>query len=188
MRHKMRGRQLGRNATHRRAMFRNMACSLITSFDVGDEPRSGAGKVAGRIITTVEKAKELRPVVEKLVTLAKKAQRIAEKASEFAVTASRGSAEWSQWRKSDRWQKWNQAIAPAVAMRRRAFAALRSREAVNILFSKIGPRYSDRPGGYTRVVRLAEFRLGDAGRKAIMEFVGERDRKRKERAVPVVQD
>ena len=107
--------------------------------------------------------------------------------SHTETSAVRGSAEWEDWRKSDRWQQWNSAIAPAVSYRRRAFAALRSKEAVNILFNELALRFRDREGGYTRVVRLAEFRLGDAGRKALIEFVGERDRKKQKRAAPAVK-
>jgi len=180
MRHRKSGRKLGRNQSHRTSMFRNMATSLICV----SKPVAGtdnAPKVVGRIITTVEKAKELRPVIEKLITLGKKALAHQDAAAQFATSAARGSAEWEAWRNSDRWQQWNAAIAPAVALRRRAFAALRSKEAVSILFSELAPRFRDRQGGYTRVVRLAEFRLGDAGRKALIEFVGQNDRKNQRR-------
>lgn len=181
MRHKRRGRYLGRNAAHRRAMFRNMATSLITSVvpNGQDVPQ---GRVSGRIETTVEKAKELRPIVERLVTLAKKSLPHLEAAEQFGTSAARNSAEWKEWRKSDRWQQWNKAIAPAVALRRRAFAALRSRAAVDTLFNELGPKFRERAGGYTRVVRLARVRLGDGGRLAIIEFVGERDRAKSKRA------
>jgi large subunit ribosomal protein L17 len=162
-------------------MFRNMACSLITTVvPEGGEKREGS--IPGRIETTVQKAKELRPIVEKLVTMAKKSLAHVEKAAEFATTAARHSTEWRDWRKSEKWQQWNRAIAPAVALRRRAFAALRSKAAVNLLFSELAPRYRERPGGYTRIIRTARVRLGDGGRLAIMEFVGERDRKRERRA------
>ena len=72
MRHRMKGRKLGRNGSHRKAMFRNMACSLIKSVRI-DEDAEGQPKVPGRIITTWAKAKELRPFVEKLITIARKA-------------------------------------------------------------------------------------------------------------------
>lgn len=186
MRHRVRGRTLGRNASHRKAMFRNMACSLIKSlrFDEDDPTRP---RVPGRIVTTVAKAKELRPFIEKLITLAKKAQPSIEAAGEYASTAERNSDEWKRWRESDQWQKWNQAIAPSLAIRRRAFAALRDNEAVDILFSDLAERFADRPGGYTRVVRLATVRLGDGGPQALIEFVGERDRvKTRRRRAPVV--
>ena len=157
-----------------------MATSLITSvFPSGtDVPE---GRVSGRIETTVEKAKELRPIVEKLVTLAKRSLEHSEKASEFGTSAARNSTEWKEWRKSDKWQQWNRAIAPAVTLRRRAFAALRSKAAVNLLFSELAPKFRERAGGYTRIVRLARVRLGDGGRLAIIEFVGERDRNKSRR-------
>ncbi len=187
MRHRVRGRKLGRNASHRHAMFRNMASSLIRTLRV-DEDAPNTPKVAGRIVTTVPKAKELRPYVERLVTMARKAAIHQETADEFGTNAARNSSEWKQWRTSDRWQKWNQAVAPAVALRRRAFALLRDKEALDILFDEVAERFRDRPGGYTRVVRLAQPRLGDAGAQALIEFVGERDRVRRKREAPVVVD
>jgi large subunit ribosomal protein L17 len=187
MRHKMRGRKLGRNGSHRKAMFRNMACSLIRSLRV-DEDDANKPRVAGRIVTTVAKAKELRPFVEKLVTLAKKSAPHREAAEKYATSAERGTDEWRNWRSSDEWNRWNQAIAPAVAYRRRAFAILRDREAVDILFDELADRFADRPGGYTRVVRLAAVRLGDAGPQALIEFVGERDRTKQKRRAPLVAD
>jgi len=183
----MRGRKLGRNASHRKAMFRNMATSLIRTVRI-DEDDKQRPKVPGRIVTTVPKAKELRPFVEKLITLAKKAAVHEDRARQFATTAERNSSEWKQWRESDQWQKWNQEIAPAVALRRRAFAALRDREAVSILFDELAERFEDRAGGYMRVVQLANVRLGDAGRQALIEFVGERDRVRTARRAPLVTD
>lgn len=188
MRHRVRGRKLGRNASHRRAMFRNMASSLICSVRV-DEDDAQKPKVPGRIVTTLAKAKELRPYVEKLITLARKARAHEERAADFATNAKVHSEQWKNWRESGQWNEWNQAIAPAVALRRRAFAILRNSQAVDVLFDELATRFMDRPGGYTRVVRLATPRLGDAGVQALIEFVGERDRVRTaKRQAPVVAD
>lgn len=185
MRHRMSGRKLGRNASHRKAMFKNMAASFIRTIRI-DEEAENAPKVAGRIVTTVPKAKELRPFVEKLITLAKNSLPHQANAAEFATDAERNSSEWKAWRTSEQWQKWSQAIAPAIDARRRAFAMLRDKVAVDILFSDLAPRFEERNGGYTRIVRLAKVRLGDAGEQALIEFVGERDRVKAKRSAPVV--
>ena len=116
MRHRKSGRQLNRNSSHRKAMFRNMACSLI-EHEV--------------IKTTVPKAKELKKVAEPLITLAK---------------------------------------SDSVANRRLAFSRMRDKVAVGKLFSEIGPRYQERPGGYTRILKCG-FRAGDAAPMAYIELV-----------------
>jgi large subunit ribosomal protein L17 len=133
-------------------------------------------KVKGRIVTTITKAKEVRPLVERCITIAVRGLAAQESASEFATHADRGSEEWKSWRTSDRWQRWNAAVAPAVAARRRCLKLLGNKEAMLVLFDTVAPRFTDRPGGYTRIVRLAKPRLGDAGTRAILEFVGVRDR------------
>ena len=71
-----------------------------------------------------------------------------------------------------------QAIAPAVAARRRVVQLIGDKEAMRVLFGEIAPRFEDRQGGYTRVVRLAGTRIGDSGQQAILEFVGTHDRER----------
>lgn len=116
MRHRKSGRQLNRNSSHRKAMFKNMAVSLI-EHEV--------------IKTTVPKAKELKRVAEPLITLAK---------------------------------------SDSVANRRLAFARTGSKAAVGKLFAELGPRYENRPGGYTRILKCG-FRSGDAAPMAFVELV-----------------
>ena len=175
MRHRRKGRTLGRTPSHQRAMLKNLASALfLTERDADDEENAPA--VKGRIITTLEKAKEVRPLVERCITIARRSLVARDNANQFAANSDRGSQEWHAWRSSEEWKKWNAAIAPTVAARRRAIRLLGDKKAVRILFEEIAPRFSDRPGGYTRIMRLAKPRLGDAGTRAILEFVGVRDR------------
>ncbi len=175
MRHRKRGRRLGRSSSHRRAMLRNLASSLIlTERDAEFDPNPP--KVKGRVITTLQKAKEVRPLVEKCITIARHSLEHEQAAEEHATDAERGSNEWRQWRTSTQWQDWCQARAPVVAARRRALQLLGDKQAVSVLFEEIAPRFADRDGGYTRVLRLAKPRLGDAGTRALLEFVGQHDR------------
>lgn len=187
MRHRISGRTLGRNASHRKAMFRNMAVSLIRTLRA-EEGEKGAAKVQGRITTTLAKAKELRGFIEKLITLARGSLVHAEKAGQLASPAARNTSEWKSWRDSEKYPKWKAAVAPVVNMRRKAFSLLRDKEAVVILFDDLAKKFEDRNGGYTRVLRLSGYRLGDAGQKAIIEFVGKNDRtkSRKTRKGPAV--
>lgn len=175
MRHRRKGRKLGRNPKHQRALLRNLASSLLLT-ERDAEFDENAPKVKGRIVTTISKAKEVRPLVEKCITIARRSLAASDAAAEFETSAERGSQEWKSWRESDKWHAWNQAMAPAVAARRRCVTMLGNKEAVQILFDEIAPRFEDRPGGYTRIVRLAQPRLGDSGQQAILEFVGVRDR------------
>lgn len=199
MRHRKKGRILGRSSSHRKAMLRNLACSLILTerddiFYEGLMQADGKTTVnppsrKGRVVTTIHKAKEVRPLVEKCITIAKKALPHEDKAAEFATDAERNTEEWRAWRKSEKWQQWCDARAPVVNARRRAFQILRDDEAVTILFEDIAPRFVDRDGGYTRIMRLAKPRLGDAGTRAILEFVGDNDRvKTKDAPKPAFAD
>ena len=116
MRHGIAHRKLNRTHEHRRAMFANMAAALIKH---------------EQIVTTLPKAKDLRPIVEKLITLAKRGD---------------------------------------LHARRQAIAEMRDIEMVRKLFDVIGPRYKDRNGGYTRVLK-AGYRYGDSAPVAVIEFV-----------------
>ena len=186
MRHRNKGRKLGRNPNHQRALLRNLASALfLTERDA--EFDDNKPKVKGRIVTTIAKAKEVRPLVEKCITIARRSIPAQEAAAQLGTSAERGSQEWKSWRTSDQWSAWNEAMAPAVAARRRCLQLLGDKQAVSILFAEIAPRFVDRPGGYTRIVRLAQPRLGDAGTQAILEFVGVRDRVVQRSRAPLVR-
>jgi large subunit ribosomal protein L17 len=175
MRHRNKGRKLGRNPNHQRALLRNLASALILT-ERDAEFDDNKPKVKGRIITTIAKAKEVRPLVEKCITIARNSLPAQEAAAQHGTSAERNTQEWKTWRQSDKWTSWANAVAPAVAARRRCIQLLGDKQAVSILFSELAPRFADRPGGYTRIVRLPQPRLGDAGVQAILEFVGVRDR------------
>lgn len=191
MRHRRIGRKFGRNPSHQRALLRNLAISLIlTERDVEDfDSKEQAPKKAGRIITTVPKAKELRPFIEKLITKAVRAQASIKAAEEHECKAEKNTAEWKTWREGEGWKEWVKASAPAIAARRAVYSKLNNREAVSLLFDVIAPRYVDRPGGYTRILKLAKPRLGDAGKQALIEFVGkdEFSNKKETPAIPTVE-
>ena len=175
MRHRKKGRHLGRSPSHRKAMLKNLASSLILT-ERDAELDENPPAIKGRIVTTLHKAKEVRPLVEKCITIARRSLPHADAARQFETDAERGSEQWRSWRQSDQWQQWNKAIAPTVAARRRALQLLGSKAAVRILFDDLAERFADRPGGYTRILKLAQPRLGDAGAQAILEFVGQNDR------------
>jgi large subunit ribosomal protein L17 len=164
-------------------MLKNLACALIlTEAPAPADKQRKPPKVAGRIVTTLAKAKEVRPLVEKCVTLACKAWDHVDAARPLKTDAPRHSDAWKAWREGPQWRAWAAAIAPAVAIRRRLQRLLGQKKAVTVLLAKVAPRFRNRPGGYTRIVRLPRPRVGDAGPRAILEFTGVRDRK-VERAV-----
>lgn len=175
MRHRRKGRVLGRSPAHRKALLRNMSMALfLTERDASLD--DNAPKVPGRIVTTLEKAKEVRPLIEKCITLARKGNAAKEASKQFGTDAERGTDAYKTWRKSENWQKWADARAPYVNAQRRAVQLVGDREAVAVLFETIAPRFVDRPGGYTRIMRLATPRLGDGGTRAILELVGKNDK------------
>jgi large subunit ribosomal protein L17 len=116
VRHHRSGKKLGRDASHRKALYANLTGSLIEH---------------GRIKTTVAKAKAVRPIAEKMITLGRRGD---------------------------------------LAARRQALAYLRSNDVVHLLFAEVAPRFTDRPGGYTRIVKIGP-RAGDAAEMAYLELV-----------------
>jgi len=116
LRHRRSGRKLGRDPSHRKALYANLTASLIEH---------------GRIKTTEAKAKEVRPIAEQMITLARRGD---------------------------------------IAARRRALAYLRTQEVVHKLFADVGPRMAERPGGYSRIVKLGH-RPGDAAEMVYLELV-----------------
>ncbi len=190
MRHRRKGRRLGRSSSHRKALMKNLATALFLTrrdpdFFTGMFQSDGKTEVKpprfpGRIVTTLHKAKETRPMIEKCITIAKDVLPNLAEAEKHGTTAERNTGEWKKWRESDNHKKWAAAMAPVVNARRRVFAMLRDNEAVRILFNEIAPEMADRNGGYTRILHMANVRLGDAGKQAIIELVGtEYDRVKK---------
>src|SRR5438093_5109101 len=116
MRHGRTGKKLGRDSSHRRALYANLACSLIEH---------------GRIKTTEAKAKAVKPFAEQMITLGRRGD---------------------------------------LHARRQAMAHLRSQEIVHRLFADVGPRFADRPGGYSRIVKLGQ-RQGDGADMVYLELV-----------------
>jgi len=167
-------------------LLKNLASALIlTERDATHDENKP--KVKGRIVTTLQKAKEVRPLVERCVAIACRALPHLEAAHRLRPDVERHTEKWRAWRNSQQWYEWNRTIAPAVAARRRVLRLLGNKEAVRVLFDEIAPRFYNRDGGYTRVLRLAKPRLGDAGARAILEFVGVHDRQRKRAQRPAFE-
>jgi large subunit ribosomal protein L17 len=116
MKHARSGRKLGRDSSHRKALYANLAGALIEH---------------GRIKTTEAKAKAVKPLAEQMITLGRRGD---------------------------------------LAARRQAVSVLRSKDVVHVLFAEVAPRFADRPGGYTRIVKLGP-RQGDAADMVYLELV-----------------
>jgi large subunit ribosomal protein L17 len=186
MRHRKLGRVLGRSPSHRLALLRSLASALfLTERDA--ELDYNEPKVKGRIITTLQKAKEVRPLVERCITVARVGLAAEDAARPFGTTAARNSEAWKKWREGEEWKKWAHEMAPAVKARRRVVRLLGDKKATRVLFSTVAPRFVGRAGGYTRILRLSKPRLGDAGTRAILEFVGVRDRVSERMQAPKVE-
>ncbi|MCR4410864.1 MAG: bL17 family ribosomal protein [Thermoguttaceae bacterium] len=186
MRHRNKGRKLGRNPNHQRALLRNLAAALfLTERQAEGEPN--APKTRGRIITTLAKAKEVRPLVEKCVTIARRALVHQVEADRLKPDVDRYTEAWRAWRSSPEWREWAQAMAPVVAARRRVLQLVGNKQAVRVLFDELAPRFEERQGGYTRILQLAKPRRGDSAPRAVLEFVGVRDRTRRKAQRPTIE-
>lgn len=148
MRHAVAGYKLNRDSEHRRAMFRNLAAGLFQH---------------GQITTTLPKAKAVQPFVEKLITLAKKGDLTSRRRAismlpdRFLVETVDGYEDGPDVQRNS---KGEVTKAPRL---------------IHKLFSEIGPKFADRPGGYTRIIKLAKYRIGDAGDLVVLQLVGEED-------------
>jgi large subunit ribosomal protein L17 len=140
MRHRVAGKRLSRDSEHRLAMRRNMAASLFEHETIS---------------TTIQKAKDVKPFAEKLITLAKKGT-LAARRRVIALLGDRDIVKDEE----------GEAVKTSTVIRK--------------LFSDIGPRYLDRAGGYTRIIRLSLRRLGDNGELCLLQLVGSEEKMEKE--------
>ena len=140
MRHRVAGRELSRTSEHRLALRRNLVASLFEHETIS---------------TTIQKAKEVKPFAEKLITLAKQGTLSARRRA-IALLGNRNIIAFEE----------GNAVSRGTV--------------IGKLFSDIGPRYLDRPGGYTRIIRLSMRRLGDNGQLALLQLVGKEETAKKE--------
>lgn len=155
MRHLKAHRKLNRTSAHRKAMLRNMATSLINAENE-------------YIVTTIQKAKELRPFVEKAITLARKAKKLTgDDAVAREVHLRRNAATYFQaGNRNFKKEQSRFGAGSSGAVERTAGV-----KAVKRLFDELGERYKDRDGGYTRIIRIGGRRKGDNAELAVIELV-----------------
>ncbi len=170
MRHRRAGYRLGRTSTHRASTLRNIAAGLFEH---------------GQITTTIPRAKAVQPLVEKIITLAKRGDLAARRLVIAKLGGNRRGFEWLYLPKNA-----SQAEKDHVAklrdftktffdlpdsslVERNRYGELRKAPSlVKHIFERIAPKFADRAGGYTRIVKLGQRRVGDAGDLCILQFVG----------------
>lgn len=170
MRHRKAGYKLGRTSTHRQAMLRNMAASLFEH---------------GQIVTSVPKAKALQPFVEKIITKAKKGDLHSRRQVIAMLGRDRRAFEWLYVPKGadeqergrvngmrERAEKFFDVPSSEEVERNRYGELRKAPRLVRHIFENVGPRFADRQGGYTRIVRIGYHRLGDATEMCVIQFVG----------------
>jgi len=171
MRHRKAGFKLGRTRTHREAMLRNMAASLFEH---------------GQIVTSVPKAKALQPMVEKIITKAKKGDLHSRRQVIATLGRDRTAFEWLYLPKGadneaertrvaamrERAEKYFDIPSSDEVERNRYGELRKAPKLVRHIFENVAPRFADRQGGYTRIVRIGYHRLGDATEMCVIQFVG----------------
>ncbi len=170
MRHRRAGYKLGRTSSHRQAMLRNMAVSLFEH---------------GQIVTTVQKAKALQPFVEKIVTQAKRGDIHSRRLIAAKLGGDRRAFDWLYLPKgateeeSDKVRRLSERasqffdVPDSSEVERDRYGDIRKApRIVKHIVDNVAPRFQDRAGGYTRIVRLGRVRLGDAGELCVIQFVG----------------
>jgi len=165
MRHKKAGKRLGRRKEERIALARNLTRSLFKQFGTDRE----------FILTTSTKAKWVKPFAEKCITLGVKGYRELQKAADAngGTVAELRQAQTKDKKKfKDFSPKVREHLTKSIHYRREAVKRLRDPEAVKQLFDQIAERYTQRPGGYLRVLKTAERALGDGSPRSLLGFVG----------------
>ncbi|MEQ9095225.1 MAG: 50S ribosomal protein L17 [Phycisphaerales bacterium] len=170
MRHRKAGFKLGRTRSHREAMLRNMAASLFEH---------------GQIVTSVPKAKALQPLVEKIITKAKKGDLHSRRQVIAMLGRDRKAFDWMYVPKGadeafrqriadqrERTEKFFDIPSGDQVERNRYGELRKAPRLVRHIFENVAPRFEDRQGGYTRIVRIGYHRLGDATEMCVIQFVG----------------
>ena len=170
MRHRKGGYKLGRTTAHRAATMRNLAAAMFEH---------------GQIVTTVTKAKALRPLVEKIITLAKAGDLASRRRVISTLGRDRLGFDWMWLPKQasdqekaavdalrDRASKFFDVPESSEVERNRYGELRKAPKLVKHIFTNVAPRFKDRAGGYTRIVRLGKHRIGDGSELVLIQFVG----------------
>jgi large subunit ribosomal protein L17 len=173
MRHRRAGYKLGRTTAHRASTLRHIAYGLFEH---------------GQVVTTIPKAKAVRPMIEKIITLAKRGDIHARRLVTAKLGGDRGAFDWLYLPKSPSDQEKEHVqqmredaaqyfdLPDSSAVERNRYGEIRkSPKLVKHIFENVAPRFRDRAGGYTRIVKLGRTRIGDATELCVIQFVGAED-------------
>ena len=170
MRHRRAGSRLTRTSSHRDAMLRNLAAAVFEH---------------GQITTTIPKAKAVQPLVEKIITDAKKGDLASRRRVIAKLGGDRQAFEWMYLPKKATEEEKNHVntlrefregffpLPKIEEVERNRYGELRKApKLVKHIFDNVAPKFADRPGGYTRIVKLGRHRIGDAAELCVLQFVG----------------